>query len=357
MGSSLFPAATAPARELRRSPRACATPTTPRRVAEAVALHRSARSLVALALLATLPAARAQVANGFDLTGAIIPEREIIAGGPPRDGILALTDPPRTTANHADGWLAAGDRVIGLAVGRQAVAYPIRILNWHELINDVVGGRPVAVSYCPLCRTGVVFDAGIDGHRAVFGVSGLLYKSDVLLYERATDSLFSQLLFKGVSGALRGRDLQTLPASTTTWEVWRRRHPETEVVSRALPYGLDYGTDPYDWYHRSRKSMFPVRDADRSHPAKDWAFLVLNGKRKLLAAEGILRGMEDRSAALYRGPHGFELRYDPHSRELTAHGGGGEATVIAGYWFALSAFHPDARVVVAGDLEVAEGAD
>jgi len=295
----------------------------------------SGRMAIGSLLLFCGVSALAQVANGFDLSGALVPEREILAGGPPRDGIRALTDPARTDVRAADSWLDDD--------------YPVRILNWHEVVNDVVAGRPVVVTYCPLCATGVVFDARLDGQRALFGVSGLLYKSDVLLFDRASESLFSQLLRKAITGRRRGTELVTLPASMTTWRAWKRRHPESEVLDPSLPYSLDYGQDPYEWYHRSGKPMFHVRGVNKRRPAKAWAWVVLDSDEELLVAEETLRELDDEQPHAYE-LDGVRLVYDPRARELRASGPGGERVVISGYWFALSAFHPGARHIEAPDL-------
>ena len=312
--------------------------------------------IFALAWLSGGTPVSAQVANGFDLTDSLVPEREILGGGPPRDGIRALSDPARQSAESAS-WIGDGDRVIGVVVEGKAVAYPLGILNWHEVVNDVVGGRPIAVTYCPLCGTGVVFDARIDGKRAVFGVSGLLYKSDVLLYERSSESLFSQLMMKAITGPLRGMELQPIPATHTIWSVWVERHPQTEVLSTALPYGLDYGTDPYEFYHRSGTTMFPVRGANRAHPPKSWAFLLLGADRTLIVTEKVLRKVGGNRPARHRAGRELSLAYDPRLRELRAAGATEEWTVVPGYWFALTAFYPRARILDATDLQPVDAAD
>lgn len=302
--------------------------------------------------LAVVPPTYARVANGFDLSGSLVPAREIRAGGPPRDGIPALTDPPRLSAQDADGWLMADDRVMGLVVGGEAVAYPVRILNWHEIVNDVVGGRTVVVTYCPLCGSGIVFDARVGGQRALFGVSGLLYKSDVLLFDRATESLFSQILMKAVTGPLRGTELTALPAVSTTWEAWRRKHPDTRVLSHVLPYGRDYGTDPYRLYRRSGTTLYRVRGADKSRGTKEWAYLILAREKKILIAEADLLEAAKGEARRFTVANGVVLHYDPESRELSALGGPtSEWIVIPGYWFALTAFHPDAHRIGPEGLE------
>lgn len=293
----------------------------------------------------------AQVANGFDLSGSLIPKREIHGGGPPRDGIPALNDPARVSAENADTWLDEDDRVMGLAMGDEAVAYPIRILNWHELVNDVVGGHAVAISYCPLCGTGVVFNAMVGGKRAIFGVSGLLYNSDVLLFDRGTMSLFSQMMFKAVTGPLRGTELQTLPAVTTTWAAWKEKHPTTKVLSHHLPYMRDYGSDPYENYRRSGTTMFNAKGADGSRGSKTWAWLIITGEETLLIAEETLDDLAGYEPGEYVTRDGAEILYDATARELRVRGEDGEVlTVIPGYWFALTAFHQDARELFAEEL-------
>jgi hypothetical protein len=258
----------------------------------------------------------------------------------------------REMAEEADRWLEGDDRVMGLVINGEAVAYPIRILNWHEVVNDVVGGRSVAVTYCPLCGTGVVFDATLGEGRMLFGVSGLLYNSDVLLFDRRTESLFSQLMLKAVSGPLSGTELKVVPSLTTTWDAWKARYPESSVVSLVTGHFLDYGTDPYRWYRKSSRTMFPVRDADRSRGPKEWAWLVLVGDESIIVAEEVLAELAGDEVGVFRADEGIVLRYDPSARELIAsEGPGGRPIVIPGYWFALTAFHPQSRRVHVSDLE------
>ncbi|MFQ5767800.1 MAG: DUF3179 domain-containing protein [Acidobacteriota bacterium] len=318
---------------------------------------RSAGWSVLILPVILLPgAACGQVANGFDLSGALVPIREILGGGPPRDGIPALTDPPRVRRGAADVWLKPDDRVLGVARGEEAMAYPVKILNRHEIVNDRVGGQAVLITYCPLCGTGVVFQGEFDGKRALFGVSGLLYNSDVLLYERDTLSLFSQMLFKGITGPLRGRELRIVPSTATSWMAWSSRHPETDVLSRQLPFGMDYDSDPYLFYRRSGNLMFPVRGADRSRPSKEWAFLIHGKKTNLIVAEKTLKRATGRTAPeRFALPQGLRLVYDSRARELQARDREeSDLTVIQGYWFALTAFHPSAREISSQDLQTEE---
>ena len=138
--------------------------------------------------------------NGFNLTNLLIPSNEIKHGGPPRDGIPAINQPKYAKADATD-FLHDDDYVLGVYQNDIAKAYPIRILNYHEIVNDLFDETAIAITYCPLCGSGVAILADIDGTRFSFGVSGLLYNSDVLLYDRETESLWSQLMGKAVSGS------------------------------------------------------------------------------------------------------------------------------------------------------------
>jgi len=140
--------------------------------------------------------------NGFDVTDAIIPVKKIASGGPPRDGIPAINEAKFVNPAEAK-FLDPDSRVLGVEIEGVAKAYPIAILNWHEIVNDRIGTQHLAVTYCPLCGTGMVFASNVGDTALVFGVSGLLYNSDVLLYDRNTESLWSQLMRKAVSGPLK----------------------------------------------------------------------------------------------------------------------------------------------------------
>ncbi|MDZ7685377.1 MAG: DUF3179 domain-containing protein [Gammaproteobacteria bacterium] len=201
--------------------------------------------LAAVALLLCVPASAA-TKNGFELEDPLIPVDEIISGGPPRDGIPAINEPTFVDPDEA-GFMDEDDRVMGVVIDGVARAYPIKILNWHEAVNDKISTQHFIVTYCPLCGSGMVFasNAGKDG-RLVFGISGLLYDSDVLLFDRNTESLWSQLMGKAVSGPLKGTDLPQLPARHTTWGDWLERHPGSQVMSTETGFGRSYERSPYE---------------------------------------------------------------------------------------------------------------
>lgn len=154
------------------------------------------RVLLFSLLLAANSASFAVEKNGFDLTGSLIPAEQILAGGPHLDGIPAI-DQPNFVNAHAADFLENDDRVLGLDYKGVKRAYQIRILNWnwHEIVNDQVGREAITITYCPLCGTGLVYSGNMGGKAHQFGVSGLLYNSDVLLYDRSTGSLWLQILY------------------------------------------------------------------------------------------------------------------------------------------------------------------
>lgn len=174
--------------------------------------------------------ASARQLNGFDVSNATIPVEEIRSGGPPRDGIPSIDHPKIEPAPEVN-FLRDDDIVIGVEHKGEARAYPLRILVWHEIVNDVIADKPVTVTYCPLCGTAMVFDATVDGRQRSFGVSGLLFNSDVLMYDRETNSLWSQLGMRAVSGPAVGKTLTWLPSERLTWKAWRTAHPNGEVLS------------------------------------------------------------------------------------------------------------------------------
>lgn len=196
---------------------------------------------------------------------------EIVWGGVPFGGIPAL-DQPRTLAAADAGYLEPGEPVFGIALGGEARAYPMRILDWHELANDVVGGVPLALAYCTLCGAAIAFDArGADGAPLRFGSSGLLHRSNKLMVDAATRTLWNQLTGEPVLGPLaaEGRALRVLPVVLSSWETWRRRHPQTRVLDLDTGFRRPYRLGaPYGGYFASPQTMFPVWQRSRVLPAK-----------------------------------------------------------------------------------------
>ncbi len=208
-------------------------------------------------------------APAFDLSKLTIPSNEIRSGGPPKDGIPALMNPQVVAANDAR-FLKAGDRVIGVTIAGKSRAYPITILNYHEIINDKLGDAAIAVTYCPLCDSAVVFDRKTPLGVLEFGVSGFLYNSNVLMFDRSrSESLWSQMMAKGVSGSGADQSLSVLPFELTSWNSWQRRNPDTDVVSVETGHKRNYKGSPYSGYFKQPNLMFPVQPLSNSLPLKE----------------------------------------------------------------------------------------
>jgi hypothetical protein len=209
----------------------------------------------------------------------LIPEGQLISGGPGKDGIPALTNPEVVSAEEGDGFMQAEDLVLGVVLNGEARAYPHAILWWHEIVNDVLGGKPITVSFCPLTGSGLVYDPVVEeGQVFNFGVSGLLFDNNLVLFDRTTDSLWSQMRSQAICGTLQGRSPTLLPLAQMTWSAWKALHPETTVVSRNTGFSRNYNRYPYGDYDsvNNNELLFPQSVIDNRLPMKDTVLGVRN---------------------------------------------------------------------------------
>jgi Protein of unknown function (DUF3179) len=195
---------------------------------------------------------------------SIVPLDQIVSGGPPPDGIPSIDSPKFTSVKEADKILEDSELVVGLNVNGDIRAYPLQILVWHEIVNDNVGDVPVAVTYCPLCFTNQVFNRTLeDGNVVEFGTSGKLYNSNLVMYDRTSDSLWSQALAQGIVGKYAGVKLQRIPFDVANWKEWKELlYPESKVLSRDTGSSRPYGADPYGDYYTNTQVLFPVSNQD-----------------------------------------------------------------------------------------------
>jgi hypothetical protein len=225
---------------------------------------------------------------------SLIPLDEIISGGPPPDGIPAIDRPRFESVEAASAWLAENEPVIAFELGGDARAYPIQILIWHEIVNDVVGGEPVVVTYCPLCNSAIVFGRRVGDLVLDFGTSGRLYHSDLVMYDRQTKSLWPQFEGRAVVGQLIGTELEVLGgASTVPWAVFRDAHPDGRVLSRDTGFDRPYGQNPYVGYDApgSLPSRFFLGPIDRTLPPMERVLAVdLGGEVKAYPYAALAEG-------------------------------------------------------------------
>jgi hypothetical protein len=277
--------------------------------------------------------------NGFDLSDSLIPSDKILGGGPDKDGIPAIDHPKFLKADES-GFLQPDDRLLGMTYQGISKAYPIKILNHHEIVNDQFADEPVVVTFCPLCGSGIAYSARLTGKILHFGVSGLLYNSDVLLFDRETGSLWSQLMNKAISGSMRGKRLSPLAITHTTWKDWHQRFPDTLVLSSDTGYYRDYTQNPYKGYHLDRKIWFPVEQQSvRYHPKEMVMGIEINGQFKAYPFSELAKVKSEINDQL-AGEH-YSIHYN--SIHQTAHvtdNNANEIPTVMTFWFAWYGFHP-----------------
>ncbi len=188
-----------------------------------------------------------------DFSRAAISYEDIIAGGPPKDGIPSIDEPRFITVGEADQWLEASEPVILFRHEGQARIYPLQILTWHEIVNDQFSGLPIAVTYCPLCNTGMVFDRRFYDEVLELGVSGRLIYSNMIMYDRQTESWWIQATGQGIAGKFAGQRLRLLPSGMLSWADAREAYPEAEVLSRDTGHRRNYGRNPYAGYDSAER--------------------------------------------------------------------------------------------------------
>jgi hypothetical protein len=243
---------------------------------------------------------------------------EIKSGGPPKDGIPAIDAPrfERLARGKPMGWsVALGDTepVIALSVGDDARAYPLRVLIWHEIANDTVGGTPVVVTYCPLCNAALVFERLLDGRVLDFGTTGKLRHSDLVMYDRQTESWWQQFTGEAIVGAMTGRRLRLVPSRLESFDRFRQRFPEGQVLVPANPNARNYGRNPYVGYDATSQKPFlyngslpegiepmervvAVETAPGRHEA--WALALLRRRGAVHSADLLIQWQPGQASAL-----------------------------------------------------------
>jgi len=284
-----------------------------------------------------------QPSADFDFSKHSVPLDQILSGGPPKDGIPAILNPVFIKAAQA-GFLQDQDRILGLVEEGEAKAYPIKILNWHEIVNDTLGGKPVLVTYCPLCGTGIGFHPVVNGRLLTFGVSGLLYKSDMVMYDHQTESLWSQISMEAIVGSMTGATLPHIFLEHTTWGAWRRAHPTTQVLSTKTGFVRDYDRDPYLGYAQRADLMFPVLPKDsRFHP-KEWVLgLTVEGVAKAYPFSELKKAKNPLHDKVQGQRFTIQFQTDTQSA-LALNADGKRVPTVMAFWFAWYAFHPETKI-------------
>jgi len=181
---------------------------------------------------------------------------EILSGGPPKDGIPAIDNPKFVSVQNADEWLKPNEPVVSVQVGDEARAYPIQILIWHEIVNDIVNGKPLLVTFCPLCNTAIAFERTYNGQVFDFGTTGRLRYSNLIMYDRQTETWWQQATGDAIAGKFAGSQLAYYPAAMISWRDFRAAYPRGSVLSRETGFSRDYGRNPYFGYDDINQTPF-----------------------------------------------------------------------------------------------------
>ena len=219
--------------------------------------------------------------SGNSGTGAewLIPQDQVFDGGPGKDGIPALSIPKLVTLDQAT-YLSDHNLVLGFSKDGEYRAYPHNILDWHEIINDDLLGDEIAVTYCPLTGTGIGWNREVNGGTTTFGVSGLLYNTNLIPYDRETDSNWCQISMLCVNGELKGKSIKTYHIVETTWKTWKKMFPDSKVISESTGYSRNYRTYPYgDYRTNNERLLFPVSVNDGRLPAKERVLTVVENEK------------------------------------------------------------------------------
>jgi hypothetical protein len=213
------------------------------------------------------------VALTTDMTKHSIPLEEILDGGPGKDGIPALIDPSFTDIAHADSSVQKSDGILVVA-GETVKFYPYNIMVWHEIVNDTIDGTHLVITFCPLCGSAIVYEADVEGKTETFGVSGKLYNSNLLMYDAATESLWSQIGGEAVVGERTGEKLALYPSQVVSFDTVREKYPQAKILSIDSGYSRDYSLSPYGDYDDTDRLYFPVSVTDTRLPSKEIMYVV-----------------------------------------------------------------------------------
>jgi hypothetical protein len=284
---------------------------------------------------------------GFDeSTRKSVDLADLKQGCAARDCIPSIDAPKFVSANNAEH-VDDKDVVVAISIGGDSRAYPTRILDHHEIVNDSIAGEPIAITWCPLCGSAVGIRREVGGNITKFGVAGVLYNSDLVFYDHATGTLWDQIEARGIVGPMTDEQLQFVPVSTTHWGRWRKAHPDSLVLSEDTGFEEDYSKDHYAEYRNSTGLFMPVSNSDdRIHP-KTVVYGFNLGDGPVAFAASLL---DDGSNYHYeRNGEAWVLHAEKDGAVTLQKAGAASAhTPIRLFWFAWYTFHPQTELVYSG---------
>jgi hypothetical protein len=267
---------------------------------------------------------------------------EIRSGGPPKDGIPSIDNPTFVTMQEAEEWIEDNELVLVLDYNGIERVYPLQILVWHEIVNDVVDGDSIIITYCPLCGSGIAYHSVIEGEAVEFGTSGKLYNSNLIMYDRKTESYWTQIDGIAVVGELTGTELEAISLDTVVWRDWKNTHPNAEVLSQETGFNRAYGTDPYGSYYEDSFLIFSVNEEDDRIHSKTVIFgIEVDGIYKayreidLEETSKIEDAVNGVDIIVERSNEGIVTIFDDKGNEIVKE---------RDFWFAWYAFHPETEL-------------
>jgi hypothetical protein len=275
-----------------------------------------------------------------DGTKYIIHPSKIRSGGPPKDGIPSIDRPNYVTVEEADGWIEDSELVLVIQHETVTRVYPLQVMVWHEIVNDLIGTDPILVTYCPLCGSGIAYRRTLNGEAVEFGTTGKLYNSNLVMYDRKTDTYWTQIDGLAIVGELTGEMLDPVSIDTVVWRDWKVMHPDSEVLSKDTGFSRPYGEDPYGSYYEDSFLMFPVeKEDDRVHPKTVVFGVEVGGGYRAYREDDLLE-----SPVIEETVNGIRVKVtrseDGIVRVMSLETGE-EIVKERDFWFAWYAFHPD----------------
>lgn len=263
-----------------------------------------------------------------------------------KDCIPSIDDPKFVPASAASVFLSDDDLVVGVNIGDESKAYPIKILNWHEVVNDEIGDKNVAITFCPLCFTGIVYERMIGDEPVEFGVSGYLLNSNLVMYDKKTDALWSQLTGEALTGAQIGKELNKITAWTVQFGVWKQDHPDTLVLSTDTGFERDYDLYPYGEYRESKEIYFALENSDNRLFEKELIIGVTVADKSKAYPVSVLKeqfpeGGEFEDSV---GGHPVFIKWDKEMLTAVDTVRNVDLTPVTAYWFAWAAFYPETEI-------------
>ncbi len=273
----------------------------------------------------------------------IVDPSKIISGGPPKDGIPSIDEPRFVSMSEADEWIGDNELVLAMTYKGRSRVYPLQILVWHEIVNDWIGDDPVLITYCPLCGSGIAYERTIDGEAVEFGTSGKLYNSNLVMYDRKSESYWSQIDGVAIVGPMVGKELTAISIDTVAWRDWKVGHNDSEVLSQKTGYTRNYGRDPYGSYYEDSFVWFPLDAEDnRIHPKSVVFGIEVDGIYKAYREDDLVEAgiIEDEVGGVVLR---IERSVDGVVRVIEVESGK-EIVKERDFWFAWYAFHPETEL-------------